>query len=354
MRISTVLKVTLAWLPFFVLWALFIVVYGSGSPRAGVISSLTAIGGAALLGVGVWWFSGKYPWPDHLQPSFYFVHLLVGTIYSAAWVAIEYGVESIRSGASFLEMLFASSVLGWQLLMGLWLYGLVAGVSYAVRIRRSLREQERAAARAEALAAQAQLRTLRAQLNPHFLFNALHSLTALIAEEPRRAEEAVERLGELLRYALDETGDEKVPLQDEWEFTRHYLDLERLRLNSRLKIEADFAPGTLSCLVPSFTLQPLVENAVQHSIATRPEGGLIQIRAALEAELLVVTVRDDGPGADMQQASDSDGHGLRALEQRLQAIYGGAARLIIETAPGEGFMARIMLPQSTPEAAGAR
>jgi signal transduction histidine kinase len=342
---GTLLKVTLAWVPFGVLWTLFLVIYSEFQLTEALLASLRSMGAAALLGLGVWWFSGRYPWPDRLKLSFYFTHLLLGITYAATWLLAAYTYDSIYHGREIITLIRESPVFGWQLIMGLWLYGLVAGVSYAVRIRRRLREQERVAAHAEALAVKAQLQTLQAQLNPHFLFNALHSLSTLITDEPRTAERAVERLGELLRYVLDEEGDDLVPLADEWEFTKHYLDLERLRLNSRLKVETRFEPGTLSCLVPPFTLQPLVENAVKYAVASRPEGGRIEIETNIDEGTLAICVRDDGPGADLADQSVEGGLGLGILRQRLQALYEDSSLLSIESQPGAGFAARVFVPQ---------
>ncbi len=344
-RGTNLLKIALAWLPFCVLWILFMMSYAEGSLGYAVASGVTMIGGAAVLGLGVWWFTGRINWPERLKLSFYAVHLVAGAMYGLAWAALEATFHAVNEGISAITWILESDVFGWIVLMGVFLYGLIAGVSYTVRMRQSLREQERVAARAEALAVKAQLQTLRAQLNPHFLFNALHSFSTLIRHDPQAAERAVERLGDLLRYALDE-GQDEVPLGDEWTFTRHYLDLERLRLDARLKIDTNFEPEALECLVPSFTLQPLVENAIQHSIAPRPEGGTVVIGAKLRDGELVVEVRDDGPGA-ADEGSDNRGLGLSILRQRLQALYGDAAALSIDTAPGHGFSATVSLPRRT-------
>lgn len=344
----TLLKVALAWLPFCVVWALFLMAYGDATITDAALSSIVAMGSAAVLGAGAWWLSGRYLWPERLLLSFYVVHLLTGSLYSWAWLFVQFGVAGLEQNENPLAMMARSRTLGWQFLMGLTLYAMIAGVSYAVRIRRRLREQERVTARAEALAMEAQLQTLRAQLNPHFLFNALHSLSALITEDPAAAELAVDRLGEMLRYALSEEDESEVLLADEWRFTENYLRLEGLRLNSRLRVETSFAPGTLSRPVPPFTLQPLVENAVRHGVATRPEGGTVSIRAELVEGDLLIVVADDGPGAEPAAANDSGGYGLRVLRQRLGAIYGGSGRLDVDTAAGEGFRVTVRIPGGLP------
>ena len=184
--------------------------------------------------------------------------------------------------------------LGRGVLVYCWLYGLVAGVCYAARANQRVRAEALLAARAEAAASRAQLQALRAQLNPHFLFNALHSVGALVREDPARAEEAVERLGDMLRYAIGDGAEEEVPLSEEWAFTESYLALESLRYGKRLRIEKHVSPEALSCMVPAFVLQPLVENAVRHGIARRLGGGSLVVHAKVTGEDLALEVRDDG------------------------------------------------------------
>ncbi len=349
-RARVALKLLFAWLPFVLLWALFVLAYAGASLATALESGVIAMGSAALLGIGVWWLSDRFPWPESVRLPFYLVHFGFGLAFAIVWTLVDFAIGAVQSGESLLDMLIRSRVVGWRVLMGLLLYGLLAGVSYSVRIRRRLRDQERVAARAEALAAEARLQALRAQLNPHFLFNALHSVSALVCHDPSGAEQAVERLGDLLRYALDGAVGDEVPLADEWTFTRDYLGLERIRFDSRLRVETDFGPGTLSCPVPSFTLQPLVENAVQYAVAPRPSGGRIRISARLHADRLAITVRDDGPGSELSEVEAGRGHGIQGLRERLQALYGSAASLEVETAPGRGLSATVTLPRTGPRA----
>jgi LytS/YehU family sensor histidine kinase len=194
------------------------------------------------------------------------------------------------------------------------------------------------------LTTEAELRALRSQLNPHFLFNALHSLGALIRHDGAAAERAVERLGDLLRYTLDAGADGDVSLRREWEFTRNYLDLERIRFGDRLGVALEVEDAALDERVPAFVLQPLVENAVRHGVARRGEGGAVRVAVARAGGSLVLSVEDDGPGARPAALSSSPGLGLRSLRRRLEALYGDGARLRIETTPGRGFRATVELP----------
>lgn len=237
----------------------------------------------------------------------------------------------------------------WIFLWGVGLYIPVAGISYVVRAHRRLREREVAAARAEGLAARAQLRAVRAQLNPHFLFNSLHSLSALIRHDPTAAEDAVDRLGDLLRYALDHGGNEVVRLHDEITFTRNYIALEKLRFGERLCAGIDADDEALDAIVPPFILQPLVENAIRHGFAPSASRGSLAIRAAVHGSVLRVEVHDDGGGALPAAIDDPAGLGLRTLRQQLESRFGPRAALDIESAPGAGFRATVTLPAHFPE-----
>jgi sensor histidine kinase YesM len=195
----------------------------------------------------------------------------------------------------------------------------------------------------------AELSALRGQLNPHFLFNTLHTLTALVRRDPQTAEHALEQFGGMLRYVLDvkRSAREDVTLADEMHFVRNYLALEQLRLGDRLRVVEHLDADALDCVLPSLTLQPLVENAIKYGIAPRARGGTLELSASVDDESLTLEVRDDGPGAASDVIDSAGGVGLRAVRQRLETRYDGHASLSIATAPGEGFSARVSLPAHT-------
>ncbi|MGD8496174.1 MAG: histidine kinase [Gemmatimonadales bacterium] len=344
-RPLAVLKVLLAWGPLYVLWILFVLSYDDAATLPGAaFGGLVSIGLAAVLGFAVWAASGRLPWPDRLRIGFYVRHLALGSVYSAVWVASGYAVAALRSGNSFLGLLAESRVLGWQFILGLVLYGLVAGVSYALRIRERLVEQERIAANAEALADRARLTALRARVNPHFLFNALHTVGALVREDPAAAERSVERLGDLLRHALNEGREALEPLATEWEFTRAYVDLERLRFGDRLRITTDLESDVLAQRVPPLTLQPIVENVVRHAVERTSRPVEIRIVARQRDGGLEIEVSDDGPGASPVLDGGQGGFGLAAVRERLRAICGPGAAVEVTSTPGAGFRVRLFVP----------
>src|SRR3989442_6740655 len=215
------------------------------------------------------------------------------------------------------------------------------------RYHRELREQE-----IGKLATEAELRALRAQINPHFLFNALTTIGYLIQTAPPRALETLLRLTALLPGVLRSEG-EYTTLGRELEIVESYLDIERARFEHRLRVTIDVPPRLRNIRLPPLLLQPLVENAVKHGIAHKQLGGEVAIRARVErikdeGRQLLITIEDTGAGATPQalQRGRSAGVGLRNVERRLECQYGTAGSLLIHTAPDEGTVAEIRLPLS--------
>ncbi len=305
------------------------------SPLLAARDSTVAIGAAALLGLAVWRLTGRYVWPEQPPFSFYAMHLLVGSLFAVLWMLPVFAAEALRRHVG-LRAIAQGPHLPASFAIGLWIYGLVTGVCYAVRTRGRLRDQER-------LAAEARLAALRRQLNPHFLFNALHSLAVLVRNDAAAAQGAIEQLGELLRYTLAETDADEVPLSEEWRFTKTYLDLEQIRFGTRLSVTDEVAPETLSHLVPTFTLQILTENAVRHGIGPSAAGGVVGIRSSVRDGTLTLQVSDTGAGA-RDDSADRRGRGLPLLRERLTGLYGDRASLVTRTVAGQGFTATVTLP----------
>jgi len=236
------------------------------------------------------------------------------------------------------------SILLWQMFFSLLAFAVVASVSFGLSAGARLRAEEARRSQAELLRARSELKALRAQLEPHFLFNTLHSVRALIGESPGSAQEALEQLGDLLRYALriQDAADDGVLLREEWDFVRAYLALERLRLGERLAVEEDVQEAALEVVVPAFVLQPLVENAIRHAISVRRGGGTLRLRARLDAGTLLLSVSDDGPG-DSAPPARGTGKGLDLVRQRLAALHGAAASVEVQSLPGAGFTVTIRL-----------
>jgi LytS/YehU family sensor histidine kinase len=179
---------------------------------------------------------------------------------------------------------------------GVFTYWVLAGACLGLDVYRRYREREVIASALEAQLARAQLSALRAQLHPHFLFNALNTISALIPRDPSAADRMIERLGELLRQSLEAEGAAEVPLEEELRFLDGYLEIERARFRDRLAVTTRVDRGTMRARVPSLILQPLVENAIRHGVAPRAAPGSVEIRAEHEDGVLRLVVKDDGPG----------------------------------------------------------
>lgn len=220
----------------------------------------------------------------------------------------------------------------------------MAAVAFALHTRIRTRQLADRIATLTTAKLRAEDRAIRARLNPHFLFNALHSLSWLVRNKPTAASDTIERLGQLLRYVLDDDSADDVPFAREWSFVGNYLAIEQIRLGQRLRFRRTIDPRTLQIPVPSFCLQPLVENAIRHGLSPRPEGGLLTIDVQLHDGSLVIRVMDDGVGVPVADVMTSPGSGLRALRQRLEDRFPGVAQLDLDSAPGEGFAAILTLP----------
>ena len=335
----------LAWVPLAVLYAVVLASQRGIAVSDALWGAALSIGIAAVLGAAAWWLSTRIRYERTHRARFLIAHALLALAYGGVLtttIAISIRVNApIDNYDRFMREAF-----GWQLIYGVALYGVVVGISYAVQAAGRLREEERRAARAEALRIDAELRALRAQLNPHFLFNALHSITALVRVDPAGGERALEEFAALLRYVLDVNRErnEEVSLEAELGFVRTYLALERLRLADRLRVVEEIDPDALECLVLAFSLQPLVENAIRHGIAPRAGPGTLRLAANVVDDEMVLEVADDGPGAETTRVAQAPGLGLAAVRQRLETRWGTEARMEIVTAPHNGFLVRLRMP----------
>ena len=340
-RASVWLQFIAGWLPVWAMYmAILVTMHGPVPLQYAALLAVRAVVPAALLGLLVNRLAKRVPWPRPFQWSFLALHIGAAATYSMAWLLASRVVDSLWNGR-----LLTGLGPAWEpfVLLGLWLYVLVAGVSYAL-------DSTRRAAAAEASAAKSQLAALRAQLHPHFLFNALHTVVQLIPRQPERAASTAERVAELLRVTIREDRD-LVTMRDEWSFVSRYLDLERVRFGDRLRVVNDISDDILDATVPSFAIQTLVENAVRHGAAPRVAATTITIRVYAHDGRLTVQVKDtgDGPSSDGSRSDGADnvpsvGSGLARLRERLRALYGTAAELTTQRV-ADGFVATLELPR---------
>jgi two-component system, LytTR family, sensor kinase len=201
------------------------------------------------------------------------------------------------------------------------------------------------AAQLQAQLADARLAALRMQLNPHFLFNTLHAISALVERDPRGVRRMIARLSELLRATLD-ADDQEVPLHQELTFAERYLEIMQIRFQGHLQVETKVDADVREALVPNLILQPLVENAVKHGVSKIDGMGRIEIHARREAERLVLSLRDNGP-ALAGEMSPTEGIGLRNTRARLAQLYGTVQSLVLRPADDGGLIAEVSLPYHT-------
>ena len=192
-------------------------------------------------------------------------------------------------------------------------------------MKQQLHEKQIAEERSRKLAAETRLRSLESWIHPHFLFNTLNSISALIAIDPARAEQIVGRLATLLRASLDTSASSLIPLHREIAMVESYLDIERVRLGDKLRARVEVPAELRETMVPPMSVQSLVENAVKHGITPQSDGGEVLVTARADAECVRIDVADTGPGFEL--AGLCAGHGLDKLVQRLDALFGGRASL---------------------------
>jgi LytS/YehU family sensor histidine kinase len=332
-----------AWLAAAGLWSLASSVSARVSPLVALPYGLMTMAMAGVMGVFVWHLTARLPWRSP-RIRFYAIHAIALGMYASLYTITMVLPDLIRGDlTAAMSGLRASPVLVWSLLMGSWLYLIIAGLSYAIRSDQERDREAAAATEARLLAQNAQLTALRAQLNPHFLFNALHTVSALIPHDPAGADLAIERLGELLRYAMSD--DDLVPLSSEWRFVLDYLAFEQLRLGERLHVVDHLDPAAADRLVPPLLLQPVVENAVRHGIAARPNGGRIDVEARIDGDATILRVADNGPGGNDRDGG-RQGLGLTSVRRRLAAVFGPIADLrVAATGPNGGYEVLMRIPE---------
>lgn len=311
-----------------------------------------------LLSVPTLWLARRFHFETARWQRSLAVHLGAGALFALLWVVLRVAIEVWRSRERQPNFDF-SEAFHWTLVrsfsFNLLVYWVIVGASHGIEYYRRYRERELRASELEALLAQTRLQALQAQLNPHFLFNTLNSISTLMHRDVGTADRMIVRLGELLRRTLDHTGTQSVPLRAELDFLRRYLEIEQVRFGPRLAVDFQVPEDLLDTPVPNLLLQPLVENAIKHGIAPRKQGGCIEVGARREDARLHLWVRDNGLGRSTA-TTRGGGVGLANTRARLEHLYGAAHRFEHGPRPEGGFGVDILLPgpptRPHPEAQG--
>ncbi|MGE0555151.1 MAG: sensor histidine kinase [Gemmatimonadales bacterium] len=305
-----------------------------------------------LLTPAVFWLARRIPLERDSIARRVPLHLLASIGLCAAWAGggLLLGLAIAPGAAPPVRMGFV----GWfftSLPFGVAVYFAVLGVEHATFYFVEARERETQAARLAEQLADARLSALRMQMQPHFLFNALNAVTVTVRDgDTATATRVLERLGELLRRVIRSDRPREVPLAEELDFVRQFLEIEAVRFSDRLEPRFAVDPSLEDALVPELLLQPLVENALRHGLARRSDATRLEVGASRDGETLVLQVMDDGPGPDAAPAAPGEGVGLANTRARLETLYGNAASVTLATGPEGGATVTVRLPYRRAEA----
>jgi len=319
----------------------------------------------ALLMPAVVWAARRFPFDTGHRVRAMAVHVVGALIFAAAHFVALIGLRFILcenggkwAGATWAQY-FQRHILE-QLDWSLMVYAVIVGVSHAIAFYHESQQRKLRAAQLETQVVEARLKTLEAELHPHFLFNTLHAISTLVHRDPESADRMISRLSDLLRITFDRSGEPKVSLKDEIDFLQKYLDIEQTRFQDRLTVSVAIEPDALDGEVPRMILQPLVENAIKHGIAGRHGGDHIQVSAGLSrasgresSERLWMQVRDNGGGLQVRTLKAlRTGVGLSNTRARLDCLYGRLYRLEFSDRDG-GLAVLIEIPFQRVAAPGA-
>ena len=280
------------------------------------------------------------------------IHASFSVVFSFAVLAVAapafwyLGYPNIARNPTLLALFKDTIFSVYYIHMGLTIYWTTLVVAHASYYYRGLREGETKAAQLTTQLAQAQLQALKMQIHPHFLFNTLNSIAALLHKDVEAADIMIARLGDFLRLTLKRSDAQTINFGQELEFLRCYLDIERTRFQDRLVVEVEVEPQALAVTVPNLILQPIVENAVRHGIARQTTSGRISIRALKKDGRLIMQVEDNGPGLESNghPVGTSEGIGLNNTRARLKQFYGDDYQLEIANSSGRGVIVTLEIP----------
>ena len=304
----------------------------------------------AVLAIPAIWLANRIPlergdWRRRIT-----IHAVASILFSVVWMvlravlaaAVELTPERTPLGfwTAFSYALVAT------FFFNVLIYWVVVSVAHTIRFYRRDRERELRTAELETRLAQARLQALQMQLNPHFLFNTLHAISSLMHKDVEAADRMLIRLGDLLRYALESTDEQEVPLRRELDFLDRYVEIEQTRFGDRLTITKEIEPETLDAVLPNLLLQPIIENAIQHGIEPHARRGHIVLKSAREGNAMRLEIRNNGdglPGGTKPQ----EGVGISNSRARLQQLYGDQGQFRLANAPEGGLIVSIVVPWRT-------
>jgi two-component sensor histidine kinase len=322
---------------------------GMGPLKSVVLSALALWWSWGLLAFGIIAADARLPFSAVQLRRRIAAHVVLSVLFTSLFVYVFAAMLALL-GLQHWSMirnphLFVNALRGmffWNLLI----YWVIAGGWQAYRYNQRYVSSELRSERLERQFSEARLNVLRMQLNPHFLFNALNTISSQVERDPRLARAMIEHLGDLLRLSLESKDKQEVPLAEEMEFLEHYVAIQKIRFGEHLKIEVAVTPEARTASVPSLFLQPLVENAIRHGVSMRSSGGTVEISAVRVDGRVKIRVADDGVGLpaawDLQESA---GLGLTATRERIAGLYPNASsRFSIRNRDGGGTEVEVELP----------
>jgi two-component system, LytTR family, sensor kinase len=300
----------------------------------------------AVLVPGMLWMARRYRFGRHTWKRAAGMHVVGVILFTLAHAALAVTCRLLIMKALagrdvswwmyFQELFFLN--FDWEMMT----YWAIVGLSHALDFHRESQDRELTAAQLRTRLAEANLQALQRQLHPHFLFNTLNTISALMHRDTEAADAMLERLSDLLRLTLDRVGTQHVSLQDELDFLRKYLEIEKTRFGERLQVHTEIDLDTLDAAVPNLVLQPLVENALRHGIGPKIGGGRVDVIARREGDDLWLEVRDNGVG--LTKDAFHKGVGMTNTRSRLEHLYGDRFRFECQTPPGGGVLVTLVIP----------
>ncbi len=292
------------------------------------------------------WLSNRYRIERDHRASHLLIHVAVMTVFVVLTKTL-FEFIAWPPGAAFAQFTWSKLFRSIEITAdtGVLLYWMIILIEHSFVYYKRYQNGLLNAARLQMELARAQLQALKMQLHPHFLFNTLHTITALVHEDPERAERTIARLSELLRLFLATSAIHEVPLREELRILDLYLEIERTRFEDRLSVHFDVPPEFREAMVPNLVLQPLVENAIRHGVGKRSGSGWISVAAEKYGETLVLRVTDNGEGLhEAPHRPPESGKGLAITRGRLESLYGPHQSLLLRNLPTGGVEARITMP----------
>jgi signal transduction histidine kinase len=303
----------------------------------------------AVITPGILWLARRFPFeratwlrsvPVHVAGVFVATLAHVSLFVLGRFAIYTWWGESTGSWWMEAQRMFFLNF-DWEMMT----YWAIVGLSHTLRYHSEAQDRALRASRLETRLIEAQLQTLQRQLQPHFLFNTLNTIAALMHRDVEAADAMLARLGDLLRLSFETLGVQEVALEQELDFLRQYVAIEQARFRERLTVTFEVAPDALDCLVPNLLLQPLVENAIRHGIGPRVGPGHVLVRAARSGSMLELEVRDDGVGVPASRLSDIEqGVGLSNTRSRLAHLYGDQHRFEVRSPSSGGLSIVIAIP----------